>query len=158
MEPKETAAQWEACWQATAEVASHIDGLVAVISEVNSDFHRLPLFLRPVARRAFQSKSGHSIRDWQSWATTLAQQLSDLMQLSADQRTRNAMLAAFLVEHRGLDESLRRLDACLAALPTEANRFTADPMTLSVIEEKSARQRAVVARLRKAVSGVQAVF
>lgn len=41
------------------------------ILETEAEFNKLPLFVRPMARRGFKGKSGKSLQDWQCLAVTL---------------------------------------------------------------------------------------
>jgi NAD(P)-dependent dehydrogenase (short-subunit alcohol dehydrogenase family) len=121
----------------TAEVQADDDqelaGLLqAMIVETAAEFERLPVFVRPIARRGFRAKSGHSLQEWQQLAGELAG-----LQGKPD----------FTVRLGALAGALARLSEYYRGVPAETAKMTRDQVFLAEVRRISAARMAVIERL-----------
>ena len=94
--------------------------LSVILEETDTEFSQLPIFVRPMAKQGFKSKSGASLADWRQLITQLA---AGKQKMPADMVKRLSKLARYFRE-----------------LPKETARFTKDEETLREIT-LTARER-----------------
>jgi NAD(P)-dependent dehydrogenase (short-subunit alcohol dehydrogenase family) len=104
--------------------------LQRVLAETEAEFNRLPVFVRPLARGGFKSKTGASLADWQRL-------LAGLETGGAAPADLGARLARLVVYYRDV--------------PKETARFTRDSAMLAQVAETCEERIAVVQALVKAV-------
>jgi NAD(P)-dependent dehydrogenase (short-subunit alcohol dehydrogenase family) len=107
-----------------------------IVDETAAEFEKLPIFVRPLARSGFKSKSGLSLEDWQRTLTRLegsAEQFS-----SAEGRPLAARLEKLCDYYRGV--------------PGETARFTRDQAMLQQISELCRQRIMVIQQLQQRIS------
>jgi NAD(P)-dependent dehydrogenase (short-subunit alcohol dehydrogenase family) len=100
---------------------NHVDSqilfkeLSRILVETEAEFNQLPVFVRPMAKNGFKSKSGMSLSDWQRLVSS---QLSDESSIPENYSERLEALANYYRE-----------------VPKETARFTKDEATLKMVTE-----------------------
>ena len=117
------------------EILSLIKQVEAMLAETENEFDKLPVFIRPMARAGFKSKSGQSLADWQR---SLASLSSDL---TSGKKFSQANIVAFL----------DKLIVYFRDVPKETSRFTKDPDFLRQVSMTSQ------ARISSLMSLIQAL-
>ena len=112
--------------------------LAAMLAETDAEFARLPVFVRPMARRGLRRKSGLSTTDW---TRTLADVQGHLEQVSSIGATAVAVLRA---EHSRTEEALQGLLRYYREVPAEFSRFSRDQEALRAVTATSEERLAVV--------------
>lgn len=137
----ETSGRPEAVRRAAALCAQLQD----IVAETASDFEKLPVFVRPLARGRFKEKTGRSIEDWGRTALDLTELLKRVE--AGDESAWTAFRAGY-PELRGL---LVRLGDYCRAVPGELARFTGDAEMLAkvarVMDAREAFLRSLTAAL-----------
>jgi NAD(P)-dependent dehydrogenase (short-subunit alcohol dehydrogenase family) len=105
--------------------------LEAILAETETEFNKLPVFVRPMARNGFKGKAGQSMTDWQR---TLAGFRSDLEAgRPLSQIDRPALLMKLITYYRDV--------------PKETARFTKDAEFLRQVSETSNQRIAIIEQL-----------
>jgi len=100
-----------------------------MLTETDAEFGRLPIFVRPMARQGFKSKTGQSVADWQRMFATLETRTSHLP--------------------KNLSEQLAKLAGYYRDVPKETARFTRDTEMLWQVTELSGQRVGVIQQLRE---------
>lgn len=143
--PSGTAAAAESSVVPAAEPATREKALVLsralghILAETETEFGRLPIFVRPIAKAGFKSKAGQSLQDWTRMVETLAGALEAGRPVSPD-----------------LIRMLGRLMAYYQGVPGETARFTRDEAVLREITETCRQRERVIQELIAALSGLVA--
>jgi NAD(P)-dependent dehydrogenase (short-subunit alcohol dehydrogenase family) len=101
-----------------------------LIGEIEAELGRLPVFVRPLARNGFKSKTGLSLADWARKAGELTAALESGHVVDAD-----------------LLRLLGRLLGYVQGVPDETARFTRDEDLLEQVRELSQRRAAMLEEL-----------
>lgn len=107
--------------------------LEEIIAQTGAEFEHLPVFVRPLARRGFQSKTGQSLQDWARTAAALVTHLEEGTPIPDLPRI------VALMDH---------LIAYYEGVPAETARFTRDAEMLHEVEQISRDRIAVMHALR----------
>lgn len=110
-----------------ANTQALLSKLSAILAETEAEFGQLPVFVRPMAKAGFKSKSGKSLQDWQRLVSGL---------LNGD--------AAF---PPNMAEWLNALAKYYREAPQETARFTKDADTLQMVAETARSRLATIAAL-----------
>jgi NAD(P)-dependent dehydrogenase (short-subunit alcohol dehydrogenase family) len=134
---------------ATTDLATAIaqcEQLQAVIAQTATEFDKLPIFVRPMARNGFKSKSGQSINDWLRTADQLTTSLQHIQlgDAAATQRLRT--------DAPRLIDLLRKLIAYYHGVPAETARFTKDAEFLRQVAQQSAEREALIRSISATLS------
>lgn len=124
--------------QKTLEIAARFSQIIADSAE---ELNRLPIFVRPMARAGFKSKSGLSLQDWAHLAEDLASRFKQWSELPAEER---AALSQPALPPQ-LKERLGRLIVYYQETPAETARFTKDPQVIEAVT-RTAEERVQVIR------------
>jgi NAD(P)-dependent dehydrogenase (short-subunit alcohol dehydrogenase family) len=128
------------------EQAQSIQNLLKIIDEIKAGFNQLPFFVRPLANRAFKSKTGANMKEWQASIEDLMKRQKEW--LAAFQKNENAKLSSinklFIENYPPMKEALNNLLKYIVETPKEAARFTKDQNTLKIINETATRQAAAL--------------
>ena len=117
----------------TVDQSELIHNLAAILADTDAELNRLPVFVRPIARQGFKSKTGHSISDWQRLLSSLA--------------------AGTAAPPAGFVERLDKLADYYRDVPKETARFTRDAETLRHVADVSGQRIGVISRLRDKHTG-----
>ena len=104
-----------------------IQQLTRILVETDEEFNRLPIFVRPMARQGFKSKSGESLADWQRLLATLKNGTSAVP--------------------ANLSERLEKLVQYYRDVPRETARFTQDAEMLRQVAELTKQRIGVIEKL-----------
>ncbi|MGI6207366.1 MAG: SDR family NAD(P)-dependent oxidoreductase [Anaerolineae bacterium] len=115
--------------------------LQAVVDQTGTEFGRLPVFVRPLARRGFRRKTG---MDVEGWARTLADLQGHLRQMD---RLEGATVAAFRAEGPELLQDLEALLTYYREAPVEYARFSRDEESNAFVAELSAERVQIIEAL-----------
>jgi hypothetical protein len=121
-----------------------------VLAETDAEFARLPVFVRPMARRGLRKKSGLSPVEW---ARVLVDVQGHLEQVSTVGASAVAVLRA---EHSRTEEALQGLLAYYREVPAEFARFSHDHEALRLVTASSEDRLAVVQGFLDALHRVEA--
>lgn len=124
--------------------------LEEVIRATDDEFARLPIFIRPIARRGFKARAGQSIHEWGSSASGLAQLLKQIREGDGGARER---LRAGYPSSRVL---LLKLIAYYQAVPGETARFTRDADLIQRVTRTMAERQAQLERMIEVLDEVTA--
>jgi hypothetical protein len=113
----------------STSLAEALEVVARIIDETGKEFDRLPVFVRPIARAGFKSKSGMSGEDWKR-------------ALAAAREGR---------VHSGLGASLEKLGGYYEAVPGETARFTRDKDLLAEVAKTCDDRIAAIRRLKSLV-------
>lgn len=102
--------------------------LAAILKEIDEEFNKLPIFVRPLARKGFAGKAGASTLDWQRAIVQAAEQ-GQIGNLIAG---KNSM------------EMLQKLEKYIREVPQETARFTSDEKVLGEIRQITQQRLAVM--------------
>jgi len=108
--------------------------LQAILSETESEFNQLPVFIRSMARGGFKSKAGLRLQDWQRLVENLNTQLAILE--AGDQ-----------IDSAGIpriQELLEKLTIYYQGVPEETARFTKDAEFLEEIAQRTAQRVSII--------------
>jgi NAD(P)-dependent dehydrogenase (short-subunit alcohol dehydrogenase family) len=106
--------------------------LEEIIAQTGAEFERLPVFVRPLARRGFKSKAGQSLQDWARTAATLVTHLEEGTPIPDLPRI-VALMDQLVTYYEGV--------------PAETARFTRDAEMLREVEQISCDRIAVIRAL-----------
>jgi hypothetical protein len=112
-----------------ASVSELAAELCRILAETGEEFNQLPVFVRPLARSGFKSKSGMSLQDWQRAASALAEGQAK----------------------PSLDQQLPKLSRYYQETPAETARFTKDAQVLAAVAEISSLRVRLIDRLLAAL-------
>ena len=129
-----------------AHVAEAGKQLQDVVEQIATDFDRLPIFVRPLARSGFKSKAGQSIQEWRRTAAVLTDQLNHIAALE------DTALPALRADFPRLKALSEKLVDYLEGVPAETARFTKDAAMLRQVSQLMAERKAVV---RAAIQSIQ---
>ena len=101
--------------------------LSRILVETDSEFDRLPIFIRPVARQGFRNKAGLSLADWQRLLAALESGTSTIP--------------------ANITERLEKLAAYYRDVPQETARFTRDAETLKQIARVCSERIGIIQKL-----------
>lgn len=121
--------------------------LHAFLLETDSEFDKLPVFVRPMARGGFKSKVGLRVQDSIRAVSKLTEQLQRM------QSSHSLVDIEFQVDQTRMADMLRRLQRYYGEMPAEAERFSADASLLSQIQRQAAQRQAVIESLLAALDG-----
>lgn len=128
--------------EADAELGAAVAGarrLAEILSETQADIGRMPIFVRPMAKRGYSKRTGMSFSEWERFSR-------DLLQRLLGGRPRARTVRADTIQY------LEKLSENYRTAPQRAAKFMRDPATLATIRERTeARRRSVqelVAALR----------
>lgn len=115
--------------KSTAETNTRLlfSKLNTILDETEAEFGQLPVFVRPMAKAGFKSKSGMSLQDWQRLTLSLARG--------------DAPVPSNLIER------LNTLAKYYREAPQETARFTKDEATLQMVAETARARLAVIEAL-----------
>jgi NAD(P)-dependent dehydrogenase (short-subunit alcohol dehydrogenase family) len=126
---------------ASVELASDVQSLckqfAEMIAATEAEFNQLPVFVRPMARGGFTSKSGQSIQDWARTAAALREWLKSPAVLKS--------------EFQRLKPLFDKLVSYYQGVPAETARFTKDSEMLQAVERISGERVALVRELETAI-------
>ncbi len=114
--------------------------LEEIIAQTGAEFDRLPVFVRPLARRGFKAKAGQSFQDWARTAAALSAGLEQGT-LPPNLPHLNALLDDLVLYYEGV--------------PTETARFTRDAEMLQQVTQTANERIALICALRAALSQTQ---
>ncbi|MCR4426744.1 MAG: SDR family oxidoreductase [Firmicutes bacterium] len=122
--------------------------LRAVIADTEEDFAKLPVFVRPLAKRGFRAKAALSIHEWQDAAGRLERVLAQAVRPEGS----DTDLGAECVRIAGL---LGKLAAYYEQAPAETARFTRDPATLAHVRRIMGERLEVVRSLAQTLGEIE---
>ncbi len=105
--------------------------LKRILAETESEFNRLPIFARPLARGGFKSKAGASLADWQRLLSALETGQAAPPDLHA---------------------RLEKLAGYYRDVPKETARFTKDAAMLQQVAQTCAQRIVVIEALKEVIS------
>lgn len=108
-----------------------IQKLVEILKETDAEFNRLPVFVRPIARQGFKSKSGRSAADWQRLLQDIDSGLAPVPGNFRDQ--------------------LEKLSGYYRDVPKETARFTRDVEMLKQVADLCEQRIAVIRKLQELI-------
>jgi len=118
-----------------------VEQLQKVLEETGEEFNKLPIFVRPMARAGFKSKSGQSLQDWVQTARTLA----DLFkQVGSGGPNAEERLSAQVPHLKSLFE---KLALYYREAPAELARFTKDADLIAEANRTSSESVAMIRSL-----------
>ncbi|NPV09023.1 MAG: SDR family oxidoreductase [Anaerolineae bacterium] len=123
--------------------------LQAIIDQTAAELRRLPVFVRPLARRGFRRKTG---QDMERWSRTLSDLQGHLRQMD---RLDSVVVAAFRAEHPEVEELLKGLLRYYREAPGEFARFTRDESAVRYVTELNAEREQVVRSLINTLARIQ---
>jgi hypothetical protein len=103
-----------------------------IIGETQSDMGRMPIFVRPMAKRGFAKRTGRSFAEWDAFAGDLCARLQ-----AGAERARTV--------HADSIRQLERLLDNYRTAPERAGRFMRDDDALRIVTERSRERERVVA-------------
>ena len=118
--------------------------LQVVIDETETEFNKLPIFVRPMARAGFKSKAGQSLQDWKRTAARLTGQLEAI---AADA----SQVASLRASVPALNTSLEKLEVYYYGVPAETARFTKDTNLLREVSQVCSERVALIKSLAAAL-------
>lgn len=101
-------------------LAEGLTRLKEILAETEADFQRLPVFVRPLARSGFRSRTGKPVQAWQQEADALLACVREGRPFDRDR----------------LRADLDRLVAYVEGVPAETARFTRDPAVLAQVQAR----------------------
>ena len=110
--------------------------LEEIIAQTEAEFDRLPVFVRPLARRGFKAKAGQSLQDWARTAAALTADL-ERGEPPPNLPHLNALLDELILYYEGV--------------PAETARFTRDAETLQQVTQTANERIAPIRSLRAAL-------
>lgn len=125
---------------AAAEAQALAERLADVLAQTEAETARLPLFVRPMARRGLRKKTGRTIEEWRR---DLSDLLGHLERAGADE----GAPAGLRPEWPKRREALARLALYYREVPAEFARFTRDGEAVRQVAEISAGREAAVTGL-----------
>lgn len=114
-----------------AELTDLLVQLVAILKEVDEEFNKLPIFVRPLARRGFMGKAGASMLDWQR----------AIAQAAGQGKIGN------LIAGKSSRKMLQKLEKYIREVPQESARFTSDEKVIDEIRQITQKRLAVMHEL-----------
>jgi NAD(P)-dependent dehydrogenase (short-subunit alcohol dehydrogenase family) len=121
--------------------------LSQVICETEAEFQKLPVFVRPMARGGFKSKSGGSLADWKRGLDELCSKFHQL-------QTGNPSDGMSQQDIIRWTERFEKLRGYYQGVPAETARFTKDPELMEEIGRISGKRLALIASLQAELSSV----
>ena len=109
--------------------------LKQILLETRKEFERLPIFVRPISRSGFKSKSGSSLEEWQALLENLEERPT---QISTE-------------EAAAIHARLDKLAGYYQGVPAETARFTRDQEFLTAVAQTSAERIACIRELQEAL-------
>jgi NAD(P)-dependent dehydrogenase (short-subunit alcohol dehydrogenase family) len=128
----------------TSRLLDYLNQVAEMISTTAGEFEKLPVFVRPIARRGFKNKSGWSIEEWQRVLASNCDKLSASIQYS---HPLPAELHALLPHMQPLSDYFREV-------PRETARFTRDVDLLRQVADLSTQRVAVIEQLKQALGKI----
>lgn len=110
--------------------------LAAILKEIDAEFNKLPVFVRPLARQGYKSKAGASTMDWQR-----------AIEQAAGQGQIGNLIAG-----KNSTEMLEKLDRYIREVPQETARFTNDEQVIGEIRQITQKRLAVLHELMGMIS------
>jgi NAD(P)-dependent dehydrogenase (short-subunit alcohol dehydrogenase family) len=118
-----------------------VEQLQKVLEETGDEFNKLPVFVRPMARAGFKSKSGQSLQDWAQTARMLA---GLFKQAESDDPNAKEWLSA---EAPHLKPLFEKLAVYYQEAPAELGRFTKDAALIAEANRISSERVALIRSL-----------
>jgi NAD(P)-dependent dehydrogenase (short-subunit alcohol dehydrogenase family) len=110
--------------------------LAAILGEISEEFNKLPVFVRPLARQGFKSKTGASTIDWQR---------------AIEKALRQGQIGNLIAGKNSID-MLENLDKYIREVPQEMARFTHDEQVIGEIRQITQKRLAVLPKLTGMIS------
>lgn len=121
--------------------------LSKIVSETESEFQKLPIFVRPMARVGFKNKSGQSFADWIRRVDGLCRELQRLAGgehlETLDRQAVNTWKA-----------QLGKLRAYYQGVPAETSRFSKDPEFMQEVHRITADRLALIDSLIRQLEAI----
>ncbi len=122
---------------AANDVVALVRGVRDVISETQSDYGQMPVFVRPMAKRGFVKRTGKSCPEWETYADDLAARVAGSAGATPED----------VAQLKLLEDNYR-------TAPERAARFMRDPAALAGVkvhsEEREKAVRALIEALESA--------
>ncbi len=115
----------------SANVTDLLAQLIVILEELDSEFNKLPVFVRPLARQGFKSKTGASTLDWRR----------AIEQAAGQGQVGN------LIAGKNSAEMLEKLGKYIREVPNETARFTSDEQLLAEIRQITQKRLALLREL-----------
>jgi hypothetical protein len=127
-----------------AQALNYSRALQVILAKTEAEFNQMPIFVRPLARNGFKSKTGKTAQEWMGTAKQLTDQLQTAAQNGGDSTTLTTICAQ---THR----ELKGLRGYYAAMPAETVRFTRDANMVREVERLSRERLGVIDSLDQAL-------
>lgn len=114
-----------------ADLTDLLVKLAAILKEIDEEFNKLPIFIRPLARKGFMGKAGASTLDWQR----------AIAQAAGQGKIGN------LIAGKNSTEMLQKLEIYIREVPQESARFTSDEKVIGEIRQKTQKRLVVMHEL-----------
>lgn len=151
LEPEAAAPPDETPADGLVQIRALVPRLIDVVRETEAEFNRLPVFVRPMARRGFRNKTGKSLQEWNQTLQALSAQVDSA--LSGETAARENLCREF----PSLAESLNRLFVYYEEVPSETARMTKDveffKEVARISEQRMTLIRALIDALESVVRG-----
>jgi NAD(P)-dependent dehydrogenase (short-subunit alcohol dehydrogenase family) len=121
--------------------------LLRVIEETEGEIARFPVFIRPMVRQGFKSKSGQSIQDCKRTIATLAGQLRQMVNSGGRLEDFDAGLPRLRL-------LLGKLEVYYREAPQEAGRFIKDAQALAELQQIAGQREGIIRDLLLALKGL----
>lgn len=105
------------------DINGSLQKLSMILQETDDEFNQLPIFVRPMARQGFKTKSGRSLPEWQ--------------------RLISALMGSDMAAPMNFPSHLQGLITYYQEVPQETARFTRDAQVLQQVTD-TCRQRIIV--------------
>jgi NAD(P)-dependent dehydrogenase (short-subunit alcohol dehydrogenase family) len=109
-------------------IADLLAQLEVILKEIDEEFNKLPIFVRPLARQGFTGKAGANIAEWQR----------AIVQAAGQGRI------GPLIAGKNSAEMLHKLEKYICEVPQETARFTNDDKVLDEIRQITQKRLAVL--------------
>jgi hypothetical protein len=113
-----------------------------IVAETRADIERMPIFVRPMAKRGFAKRTGRSFDDWDTFARDLSARLQAEPEHEPEPEPIRADITA----------QLERLLDNYRTAPERAGKFIRDPATMATVRERSLERETVVRDLIAALA------
>lgn len=98
--------------------------LIEILAETQADINRMPVFVRPMAKRGYRKRTGMSFAEWERFARDLERRLSAGLPRAKTVRPDSIHFLQQLIEN-------------YRTAPQRAAKFMRDPATLQTIRERT---------------------
>lgn len=111
-----------------ANITDLLTQLGVILKEIDEEFNKLPIFVRPLARQGFTSKAGANTVDWQR---------------SIVQAAGQGQIGP-LIAGKNSAEMLQKLEKYIREVPQETARFTNDKKVIGEVQQITQKRLAVL--------------